>query len=179
MEHNTNIFSKLLEDRIIFIGDQIDDQLANFITAQLLYLSAEDSTKDIKVYINSPGGSVSAGLQILDTMDLIPNDVQTVCMGMAASMAAVILSAGTNGKRSVLPHSRVLIHQPMGGVSGQATDVLIAAEQIKKCRSEICRILSQRTGQDESKVNNDIERDMWMSADEAVSYGIADKVNTK
>lgn len=178
MEH-INIYSKLLENRIIFLGDEITPELANFVTAQLLYLSAEDPTKDIKIYINSPGGNVSAGLQILDTMDLIPCDVQTVCTGMAASMAAVILAAGTNGKRSALPHSKVLIHQPMGGASGQATDVLIAAEQIKKCRTEITGILAVRTGQDELKVNADIERDMWMSASEALSYGIIDSILTK
>jgi len=179
MEHITNIYSELLKNRIIFLGSEIDPEFANLVTAQLLYLSAEDPTKDIKIYINSPGGNVSAGLQILDTMDLIPCDIQTVCTGMAASMAAVILAAGTKGKRSALPHSKVLIHQPMGGASGQATDVLIAAEQIKKCRAELTGILSARTGQEESKVNADIERDMWMSSSEALSYGIIDSILTK
>jgi len=181
MEHDsTSIYSKLLENRIVFIGDQIDDQLANRITAQLLFLSAEDPTKEIKLYINSPGGSCSAGMQIIDVMNLIPcGGIQTVCIGMAASMAAVILSSGTKGKRFALPHSKILIHQPVGGFSGQTTDVLIAAAQLKKCRSEICEILSGTTGLEKTTVDADIERDLWMSANEAVSYGIIDNILIK
>ncbi len=174
-----DVFSRLMMDRIIFLGEPIDDDVANIVQAQLLYLSSVDPEKEIKLYINSPGGSVSAGLGIYDTMQLISAPVSTVCTGMAASMAAILLCAGEKGRRMALPHSRVMIHQPLGGISGQASDILIEAKEIEKCRSELYRIISSHTGQDIAKVATDADRNYWMSAAQAQEYGMIDSVLTK
>jgi ATP-dependent Clp protease, proteolytic subunit ClpP len=163
-------------DRIIFLGAGIDDYVANVIQAQLLYLSNQDDSKDISIYINSPGGSVSAGLGIYDTMQYINCDVKTICTGMAASMGAVLLAAGTDGKRYALPHSKVMIHQPLGGASGQASDILIEAREIEKCKNELYDILSTHTKQSIEKITADADRDYWMTAPEAKDYGIIDDV---
>ena len=171
-----DVFSRLMMDRIIFLGVPIDDDVANIIMAQLLFLSSVDSGADISLYLNTPGGQVSSGLGIYDTMQIIQPDVATICTGMAASMGSVLLCAGAKGKRSALPHSRVLIHQPLGGAQGQASDILIAAKEIEKTREELFRIISSHTGQPYEKVAADGERDYWLSASEALSYGMVDEI---
>lgn len=171
-----DVFSRLMMDRIIFLGTQIDDYTANTLQAQLLYLDSVDPGKDISIYLNSPGGSVTAGLGIYDTMQFINSDVATICTGMAASMAAVLLVAGTEGKRSALPHSRVMIHQPMGGAHGQASDIEITAREIQKYKKELYSIIAEHSHTDYDKVWTDSDRDYWMTADEALSYGMIDKV---
>ena len=175
-ERSYDIYSRLLKDRIIFVTGEIEDHMANLIVAQLLFLESEDPDKDIHLYINSPGGSVSAGLAIYDTMQYIRPDVSTICVGMAASMASILLAAGAKGKRFALPHSRVMIHQPLGGAQGQATDIEIHARRILRMRDEINKILAERTGQPLDKIARDTERDFFMSAAEAKEYGIIDKV---
>lgn len=174
-----DVFSRLMMERIIFLGTAIDDDVANIVNAQLLFLSSIDSETDIRLYLNTPGGSVSDGLAIYDTMNIIEPDVATICTGMAASMGSILLCAGAEGKRSALPHSRVMIHQPLGGASGQASDIIIKAREIEKCRQELCSILAQHSGQPYDKVFADMDRDYWMNAGEAVSYGIIDNVLTK
>lgn len=171
-----DIFSRMLLDRIIFLNTKINDDTASIIQAQLLYLASIDDTEDISLYINSPGGSVTAGLAIYDTMQLIKPNVNTICVGMAASMGAILLCAGH--KRSILPHSRVMIHQPSGGAIGQASDILIAAKEIEKCKEELARLVSTHSHQDITKVLVDMDRDYWMSAKEAVEYGLVDEVKT-
>lgn len=174
-----DVFSRLMMDRIIFLGTQIDDQIANIIQAQLLYLDSSDPGKDISIYINSPGGSVYAGYGVYDTMQIISSDVATICTGMAASMAAVLLVAGTKGKRSALKHSRVMIHQPLGGAQGQASDIEITAREIIKIKQEIYTIIADHSGQPYEKVVKDGDRDFWMTSDEAKEYGMIDQVLTK
>ena len=174
-----DVFSRLMMDRIIFLGVPINDDVANIIQAQLLFLAAQDNTADITMYLNTPGGSVSAGLAIYDTMQLVEPDVATICTGMAASMGSVLLCAGAKGKRSALPHSRVLIHQPLGGAQGQASDILIAAKEIEKTRTELYNIISQHSGQPFKKVFADADRDYWMTAQEAKDYGMVDEVLTR
>ena len=174
-----DVFSRLMMDRIIFLGVGIDNDVANIVQAQLLFLESTDSSADIQIYINSPGGMVYAGLGIYDTMQLVGPDVATICTGMAASMAAVLLTAGAHGKRSVLPHSRVLIHQPMGGAEGQASDIEIAAAEIKKLKGELYDIISRHSGQSVEKITRDADRDYWMTASEAVAYGMADNILQK
>jgi len=176
VERAYDIYSRLLKDGVIFLGSPIDDNVANLVIAQLLFLEAEDPEKDVSLYINSPGGIVSAGLAIYDTMRFIRNDVVTICIGQAASMAALLLTAGTKGKRFALPNSKVVIHQPLGGVEGQATDILIQAEEIRKIKELTVNILVNHTGQSREKVAQDIERDYFMTADEALQYGIIDSV---
>jgi ATP-dependent Clp protease protease subunit len=171
-----DVYSRLMMDRIIFLGTQIDDYTANTLQAQLLYLDSVDSGKDISLYINSPGGSVTAGLGIYDTMQFISSDVATICTGMAASMGAVLLVAGQEGKRSALPHSRVMIHQPMGGVQGQASDIEITAREIQKLKKELYTIIANHSHNDYEKVWNDSDRDYWMTAEEAREYGMIDRV---
>lgn len=171
-----DVFSRLMMDRIIFLGAPIYDDAANIIQAQLLFLESVDPTKDVQIYINSPGGSVSAGLGIYDTMQLISCDVATICTGLAASMGAVLLTAGAEGKRSALPHSRVMIHQPLGGVQGQASDIEITAREILKTKQELYDILSQHSGVALDKIAQDADRDYWMSAAEAKEYGLIDQV---
>jgi ATP-dependent Clp protease protease subunit len=171
-----DVFSRLMMDRIIFMGTAINDQVANIIQAQLLFLESTDASKDIQIYINSPGGSVYAGLGIYDTMQLIKPDVATICTGMAASMAAVLLCAGEKGKRSGLTHSRVMIHQPLGGAQGQASDIEITAREILTLKEELYKIISKHTGQDYKKVYEDSDRDFWMKADKALEYGMIDEV---
>ncbi len=171
-----DVFSRLMMDRIIFLGTQIDDQTANILQAQLLYLDSCDPGKDISIYINSPGGSVYAGLGIYDTMQYISCDVQTICTGMAASMAAVLLVAGTEGKRFALPHSRVMIHQPLGGAQGQASDIEITAREIGKLKNELYGIIANHSHTEFNKVWADSDRDYWMTAEEAKAYGMIDKV---
>ncbi|WP_273534094.1 ATP-dependent Clp endopeptidase proteolytic subunit ClpP [Prevotella aurantiaca] len=171
-----DVFSRLMMDRIIFLGTQIDDYTANTLQAQLLYLDSADPGKDISIYINSPGGSVTAGLGIYDTMQFISSDVTTICTGMAASMAAVLLVAGQEGKRSALPHSRVMIHQPLGGVQGQASDIEIEAKEIMKFKKELYTIISNHSHQTYEKVWNDSDRNYWMTAEEAKDYGMIDQV---
>lgn len=173
---SSDIFSRLMMDRIIFVGTEIDDNVANIIQAQLLYLSSLDPESDISMYINSPGGSVFAGLSIYDTMQMITPSVSTTCTGWAASMGAILLCAGEKEKRFALPHSKIMIHQPMGGAFGQASDVLIEAQEIEKCRKDLYNIISSHTGQSYKKVAKDADRDYWMSADEALKYGMIDKV---
>ncbi|MBN2062704.1 MAG: ATP-dependent Clp endopeptidase proteolytic subunit ClpP [Deltaproteobacteria bacterium] len=177
-ERAYDIYSRLLKDRIVFIGEQIHDGMANTIIAQMLFLESEDPDKDINIYINSPGGSVSAGLAIYDTMQYIKPSVATICMGQATSMGALLLAAGTKGKRYSLPHARVMIHQPLGGVQGQATDIDIQAKEIMKVKQTIHEILVKHTGQPIEKITRDTERDFFMSSEEAVDYGIVDKVIT-
>ena len=174
-----DVFSRLMMDRIIFLGTQIDDYTANTLQAQLLYLDSVDAGKDISIYINSPGGSVHAGLGIYDTMQFIKSDVATICTGMAASMAAVLLVAGQTGKRSALTHSRVMIHQPMGGAQGQASDIEITAREIQKLKQELYTIIANHSGQPYDKVWADSDRDYWMTADEAKEYGMIDQVLIK
>lgn len=171
-----DVFSRLMMDRIIFLGVPVDDDVANIIQAQLLFLASQDSKADISLYVNTPGGSVSAGLGIYDTMQLVEPDVATICTGMAASMGAVLLCAGTKGKRSALPHSRVMIHQPLGGVNGQASDILIEAKEIEKLRKELFEIISDHTGQPYDKVFSDSDRNYWMDSEEALEYGMIDKI---
>ncbi len=175
-ERSYDIYSRLLKDRIIFLGTEIDDGVANAVIAQLLFLESQDKEKDIKLYINSPGGSVTAGLAIYDTMQYIQPAVSTICVGMAASMAAVLLASGTAGKRFVLPNSEVMIHQVLGGVQGQATDIKIHADRILALRESLNEILSRHTGQAKDKVAFDTERDNFMTAKDAVKYGLVDKV---
>ena len=174
-----DVFSRLMMDRIIFLGVPIDDDVANIIQAQLLFLAAKDPNADITMYLNTPGGQVHSGLAIYDTMQLVQPDVATVCTGMAASMGAVLLCAGEKGKRSALPHSRVLIHQPLGGAQGQATEILIAAKEIEKTRTELFNIIAQHSGQPFKKVAADGERDYWMTSEEALAYGMVDEILRK
>lgn len=171
-----DVFSRLMMDRIIFLGTQIDDYTANVIQAQLLYLDSSDPGKDISIYLNTPGGSVYAGLGIYDTMQFIGSDVATICTGMAASMGAVLMVAGTKGKRSALKHSRIMIHQPMGGAQGQASDIEITAREIQKLKKELYSIIADHSGNDYERIERDSDRDYWMTADEAVDYGMIDKV---
>jgi ATP-dependent Clp protease protease subunit len=174
-----DVFSRLMMDRIIFLGTGINDQVANIIQAQLLFLESTDATKDIQIYINSPGGGVYAGLGIYDTMQFIKPDVATICTGMAASMGAVLLCAGQKGKRSALPHSRVMIHQPLGGAQGQASDIEITAREIMILKKELYEIISKHSGQKYDKVHDDSDRDYWMKADKAKEYGMIDEVLTR
>ena len=174
-----DVFSRLMMDRIIFLGVPIDDDVANIIQAQLLFLSSNDPSADISLYLNTPGGQVSSGLGIYDTMQLVEPDVATICTGMAASMGSVLLCVGAKGKRSILPHARVLIHQPLGGAQGQATDILIAAKEIEKLRVELFNIISEHSGQPYEKVFADGERDYWMTAQEALEYGMVDEILSK
>jgi ATP-dependent Clp protease protease subunit len=171
-----DLYSRLLEDRIIFLTGEINDAVANLVVGQLLFLETKDPEKDISLYINSPGGMVSAGMAIFDTINYIKCDVVTICVGLAASMGAFLLSAGTKGKRYALPNSEIMIHQPIGGAQGQASDIVIAAEHIAKTKAKINRIISEKTGQPLEKVEKDTDRDNYMSAEEAVSYGLIDKV---
>ncbi len=175
-ERAYDIYSRLLKDRIVFLGTPIDDMIANAIIAQLLFLEADDPGKDISLYVNSPGGMVTSGMAIYDTMQYIQPDVSTICIGMAASMGAVLLTAGAEGKRYCLPHSRVMIHQPLGGFQGQATDVEIHAKEILKTRDTLNRVLAQHSGQKLKAIERDTERDNFMSAEEAVAYGLVDQV---
>ncbi len=179
VERAYDIYSRLLKDRIIFLGEAIDDHVANIVIAQMLFLAAEDKEKDIKFYINSPGGSVSAGLAIYDTMQYIKCPVSTICVGLAASMASVLLAAGTKGKRLALPNSEVMIHQVMGGAEGQASDIKIRAEHILKIKDKMNKILATHTGQKIAVIEKDSDRDNFMSADEAMKYGLIDKVISK
>jgi ATP-dependent Clp protease protease subunit len=174
-----DVFSRLMMDRIIFLGVPIDDDVANIIQAQLLYLDSVDSKADIQLYINSPGGSIYAGLGIYDTMQLVSSDVATICTGMAASMAAILLTAGANGKRSALPHSRVMIHQPMGGAEGQAVDIEITAREITKIKNELYEIISFHSGKPVKVIEKDADRDYWMTATEAKAYGMIDEILIK
>jgi ATP-dependent Clp protease protease subunit len=178
-ERSYDIFSRLLKDRIIFLGEQVDDTTASLVIAQMLFLEHEDPEKDIKLYINSPGGSVTAGLAIYDTMQYVKCDVSTMCVGLAASMGAFLLTAGTKGKRFALPNSQLLIHQPLGGVQGQATDIKIHTEWLLKIKDDLNKALSKHTGQPLEKIERDVERDYFMSAEEGVKYGLIDKVMTK
>ncbi|MCP4520861.1 MAG: ATP-dependent Clp protease proteolytic subunit [Cytophagales bacterium] len=171
-----DVFSRLMKDRIIFLGTGVDDQVANIITAQLLFLESVDSTKDITMYVNSPGGSVYAGLGIYDTMQYINADVATICTGLAASMGAVLLAAGQDGKRAALPHSRIMIHQPLGGAQGQASDIEITAKQILILKEELYEILSKHSGKSMEEIERDADRDYWMKADAAKEYGLIDEV---
>jgi len=175
-ERSYDIYSRLLEDRIIFLGSAIDDDVANSIIAQLLFLAAKDPEKDIHLYINSPGGSVTAGMAIYDTMQYIKPDVSTICMGMAASMGSLLLTAGAKGKRFALPNAEVMIHQPLGGISGQATDIKIHADWILKTKQKLNEIYVERTNQPYEKIDRDTDRDYFMSAQEALEYGLIDKV---
>lgn len=177
-ERSYDIYSRLLNDRIIFLGEEINSVSANLVVAQLLHLESQDAEKDISLYINSPGGEVYSGLAILDTMNFIKPQVSTICVGMAASMAAVLLSAGAKGKRFCLPHSKVMIHQPSGGVQGQQTEIEIVAEEIKKTRRELNQILSDASGQPIEKVQADTERDSYLTAAEALDYGLIDRIVT-
>ena len=178
-ERAYDIYSRLLKDRIIFLGDEVNDTTAGLVVAQLLFLEAEDPDKDIYLYINSPGGSVTAGMAIYDTMQYIKPDVSTICIGLAASMGAFLLNAGAKGKRFALPNSEIMIHQPLGGAKGQATDIEIHAKWILKIRERLNKILAERTGQPLEKIQMDTERDNFMSADEAKEYGLIDEVITK
>ncbi len=177
-ERSFDIYSRLLKERIIFLVGPVNDQSANLVVAQMLFLESQDPDKDIHFYINSPGGSVSAGMSIYDTMQFIKPDVSTMCMGMAASMGAILLTAGTKGKRFSLPHSRVMIHQPLGGMQGQASDIEIHAREILLIKERLNQIISERTGQPLEKVVNDTDRDNYLSAEAAVEYGLIDKVLT-
>jgi len=179
VERAYDIYSRLLKDRIIFLGEPITDHVANIIIAQFLFLDAENKEKDIKFYINSPGGSVTAGMAIYDTMQYVKSDVSTICVGLAASMGAMLLAAGANGKRFALPNSEIMIHQVMGGAEGQATDIKIRAEHILKVKDKMNKILAFHTGQKISQIENDTDRDRYMSADEAKKYGIIDKIISK
>lgn len=177
-ERSYDIYSRLLKDRIIFLGSAIDDDVANLVIAQLLFLAAEDPEKDIHLYINSPGGSVTAGMGIYDTMQFIKPDVSTICVGMAASMGSLLLTAGAPGKRFALPNSEIMIHQPLGGVRGQASDIKIHAEWIIKTKEKLNRIYVERTGQSYEKIDRDTDRDNFMSAEDAATYGLVDRVIT-
>lgn len=178
-ERNYDIYSRLLKDNIIFLGTEIDDSVANAIVAQMLFLESEDPDKDIQIYINSPGGSVTAGLAIYDTMQFVKNDIVTYCIGQAASMGALLLTAGTKGKRFSLPNSRIMIHQPSGGARGQATEIEIAYKEIQRMKDMLNEILAKHSGQKLAKVAKDVDRDYFMSADEALAYGLIDKVMTE
>ncbi len=178
-ERSYDIYSRLLQDRIIFLGEEVNDTTASLVVAQLLFLAADDPEKDINLYINSPGGSVTAGLAIYDTMQYIKPDVSTICIGMAASMGAFLLAGGAKGKRFALPNSEIMIHQPLGGAKGQATDIKIHAEYILKVRDKLNKMLSENTGKPLDVIEADTERDNFMSADEAVAYGLIDSVITK
>ena len=178
-ERSYDIYSRLLNDRIVFLGDEVNDVTASLVVAQLLYLEAQDPDKDISLYINSPGGSISAGMAIYDTMNFIKCDVSTICVGMAASMGAFLLSAGAKGKRFALPNSEIMIHQPLGGTQGQASDIKIQAEHILKIRKKLNAILSEKTGKSIEEIERDTDRDNWLSADEAKDYGLIDKVIEK
>ena len=178
-ERAYDIYSRLLKDRIIFLGDAIDDSVANIIIAQLLFLESQDKDRDIKLYVNSPGGSVTAGLAIMDTMDYIKPEVSTICVGMAASMGAVLLSAGAKGKRFALANSEIMIHQVLGGAEGQASDIKIRAERILKMKDQLNEILAKNTGQPMSKIEKDTDRDYFMTAEEAKKYGLVDKLIKK
>jgi ATP-dependent Clp protease protease subunit len=178
-ERAYDIYSRLLKDRIIFVGEQVHDDMANIVIAQFLFLESEDPDKDIHMYVNSPGGSVTAGLAIYDTMQYVRPDVVTICMGQSTSMAALLLAAGTKGKRYCLPHSRIMIHQPLGGAQGQATDIDIQAREIMKVREILNQILAKHTGQPLERIKRDTERDFFMSSEEAKEYGIVDKVITQ
>ena len=175
-ERAFDIYSRLLKENIIFLGGPIDDQVANLVIAQLLFLQSVDPKKDVSIYINSPGGVVTAGLAIIDTMNHIKNDVSTVCIGVAASMGAMILSSGTKGKRYILPNADVMIHQPSGGTEGQASDIEISAKRILKMRENLNKMLAKNTGQPLSKIEKDVDRDFFMTAEEAKKYGIVDKI---
>ncbi|WP_335342453.1 ATP-dependent Clp endopeptidase proteolytic subunit ClpP [Polycladomyces zharkentensis] len=178
-ERAYDIYSRLLKDRIVFLGSPIDDHVANLVVSQLLFLDAEDPEKDIHLYINSPGGSITAGMAIYDTMQFIKADVSTICIGLAASMGSFLLAAGAKGKRYALPNSEVMIHQPLGGVRGQATDIKIHADWILRTREKVNKILAERTGQPLEKIERDTDRDFFMGAQEAVEYGLIDKVITQ
>lgn len=178
-ERAYDIFSRLLKDRIVMIGSDIGDGVASTVIAQLLFLESEDANKDIYLYIDSPGGSVSAGLAIYDTIQYISSDVSTICMGMGASVAALLLASGTKGKRFALPHARILIHQPMGGVAGQAADIAIHAQEIVKVRNQLNEIFAKHTGQSIDRITKDSDRNFWMSPEEAKKYGIIDEVILK
>ena len=178
-ERAYDIFSRLLKERIVILSEEVNHVTASLITAQLLFLEAEDPDKDIQFYINSPGGSVTDGMMIYDTMQHIKPDVQTICMGMAASMGAVLLTAGAKGKRFVLPNAEVMIHQPLGGAQGQATDILIAADHIKRTKNKLNKILADATGQSLETIEKDVERDNWMTAEEALKYGLVDHIMEK
>lgn len=178
-ERSYDIYSRLLKDRVIFLGDEVNDVTASLIVAQLLFLEAEDPDKDINLYINSPGGSITAGMAIFDTMQYIKPDVSTICIGMAASMGAFLLAAGAKGKRFALPNSEIMIHQPLGGTRGQATDIQIHAERLMKIKSNLNTILAERTGQTIERITADTERDNFMTANEALAYGLIDKVFDK
>ena len=178
-ERSYDIYSRLLNDRIIFLADEVNDTTASLVVAQMLYLEAQDPDKDIYFYINSPGGSISAGMSIYDTMNYIKCDVSTICIGMAASMGAFLLSSGAKGKRYALPNSEIMIHQPLGGMQGQASDIKIHADHILKIRDKLNRILAEQTGKPLKTIEKDTERDNFMSADEAKNYGLVDKVITK
>ncbi|MGN1042416.1 MAG: ATP-dependent Clp endopeptidase proteolytic subunit ClpP [Christensenellales bacterium] len=175
-ERTYDLYSRLLEDRIIFLSGEVNDQIASSIVAQMLYLETKDPTKDISLYINSPGGSVTAGMAIYDTMNYIKCDVSTICVGLAASMGAFLLSSGTKGKRYALPNSEIMIHQPSGGVQGQASEIAIVAENILKVRAKLNKILAENTNQPLEKIARDVERDYYMSAEEGMEYGLIDKV---
>jgi ATP-dependent Clp protease, protease subunit len=178
-ERSYDIYSRLLKDRIIMLGDEINDQVANSVIAQLLFLEADNPEKDISIYINSPGGSTTAGFAIFDTMEYIKPDISTICIGMAASFGAMLLLAGTKGKRFALPNSEIMIHQPLGGARGQATEIEISAKRILKLRDHVNQIISERTGQPVDKIEKDTDRDYFMSAQEALEYGIIDKIITR
>ena len=178
-ERSYDIYSRLLKDRIIFIDQQVDEHLASIVVAQLLFLEAEDPEKDINIYINSPGGMVTAGLAILDTMNYVNPDISTICVGLAASMGAVLLSAGTKGKRYALPNAEIMIHQPLGGAQGQASDIKIQADWMMKTKERLNHILAENTGKDLSIIEQDTDRDNFMYADEAVEYGLIDRVLKK
>jgi ATP-dependent Clp protease protease subunit len=178
-ERAFDIYSRLLKERVVFLVGPVNDNSANLVVAQMLYLESENPDKDIYFYINSPGGSVSAGMSIFDTMNFIKPDVSTLCMGMAASMGAFLLAAGEKGKRFILPHSRVMIHQPLGGMQGQATDIEIHAREILRIKAQLNEILAERTGQPLERVQQDTERDYWMSAEASLEYGVVDRVIEK
>ena len=178
-ERSYDIYSRLLKDRIVFLGSEVSDAVADVIAAQLLFLESEDPDKDVHLYINSPGGSVTAGMAIYDTMQYVKPDVSTLCMGQAASMGAILLAAGTKGKRFALPHARVMIHQPIGGVQGQATDIDIHAKEVLRIREELNGILVTHTGQTMKKIEKDTDRDMFLSAKQALDYGVIDQVITR
>ena len=178
-ERSYDLYSRMLEDRIVFLNGEVNDVSANIVIAQLIYLEAKDPDKDISLYINSPGGSVSAGMGIYDTMNFIKPDVSTICVGMAASMGAFLLAAGAKGKRISLPNSEIMIHQPLGGAQGQATDIVIQAEHINKIKKKMTTILAEKTGKPFEQVAKDVERDYYMSAQEALEYGLIDKIFEK
>ena len=178
-ERSYDIYSRLLQDRIIFLSDEVNDTTASLVIAQLLFLDSVDKEKDISFYINSPGGSISAGLAIYDTMNMVHADVATFCIGMAASMGAFLLAGGAKGKRFILPNAEVMIHQPLGGTQGQATDIKIQAEHMMKTKERMNRLLSENTGKDLATIERDTERDNWMSAEEAVAYGLVDQIVSK